>query len=245
MSRLMKIGLVLVLPLGLAAIAAAEEPRQEIEWNQGIHPAGLTGVPGRIFDEVRGPIDDTEELVPFLKHGSKSDDTTIEGKSITAVKYVYKYQPATFEMYSTTTSLEPTLYMATQFEPRSCSAFIRVDFNVQVSLVPGPDSFAACGYTIYVKEDGGDGHIENPGEIECGGDDTCGYLRQFGDELVSALWLGAITNVQQYTAASTSNFFRARCHRKYEIQAHIYPVHFEGPGLVYLNAGFLGLTSGK
>lgn len=235
-----------VLVFGIAATVAAEGPAPELERNLGINPAGLVGVPGPIFEEVRGPIEDTEELVPFLKHGhGEDDDRVIEGKSITAVKYVYRDQPAVYQSYETTRSLEPTLYMATQFEPRSCSAFIRVDFNVHVSVVPAPGTFAGCGYTIYVKEDGGDGHIENPGEIECGGDDTCGYLRQFGDDLVTAVWLGAIDGVDQYTAAATSNFFRARCHRKYEIQAHVYPVHFEEPALVYLNAGFLGLTSGK
>ena len=245
MSRILKIGLLVALPLGLAAIAVAEEPRPDIEWNQGIHPAGLIGIPGPIFEEVRGPIDDSEELVPFMKHRDNYDDKTIEGKHITAVKYVYRDQPAEFQTYSTTNTLQPTVYMATQFEPRSCSSFVRVDFNVHVSVVPAPDKFAGCGYTIYVKEDGGDGRIEYPGEIECGKHDTCGYLRQFGeDDMISGLWLGATTNVDLFTAASTSNFFRARCRRKYEIQVHIYPVHYQTQGTVVLNGGFIGLTSG-
>lgn len=245
MSRVLKIRLVMLLVLGFAAAVAAEGPAPELDRNLVANPAGLVGVPGPIFEEVRGPIEDAEELVPSVKHGSADDDRSIEGKLITAVKYVYQEQPAEFQMFETTATLDPTLYMATQFKPRSCRAFIRVDFNVHVSVVPAPGKFAGCGYTIYVKEDGGDGRIENPGEIECGGDDTCGYLRQFGDEEVTAVWLGAIDGVDQYTAAATSNFFRARCHRKYEIQAHVYPVHYEEPAMVYLNGGFLGITSGK
>jgi hypothetical protein len=246
MSRLLKMCSVVVLAVGVAAAVAAEGPSPEVEWKHRIHPAGLIGVPGQIFEEVRGPIEDTEELVPFLKHGLKVDDRTIEGKSFTAVKYVYRDQPADFQNYLTTNTLDPTLYMAAQFAPKSSSTFIRVDFNVHVSVEPAADKFAGCGYTIYVKEDGGDGRIENPGEIECGGDDTCGYLKQFViDGWVSALWLGATTNADQYTMASTSNFFRIRCRRKYEIQAHVYPVHFQAQGSVVLNGGFLGLTSGK
>lgn len=236
----------LAMALGLAAVCVAGGPRPGIERSHPFDPAGLKGVPGSIFEEVRGPIDDSEQLVPFLKHHYEQDDTTIEGRFITAVKYVYRTSPADPVYLDTTTSLDPTFYMATQFKPKSCNAFVRVDFNVQVSLVPGADNFAACGYTIYVKEDGGDGRIENPGEIECGGDDTCGYLKQFveEDDFVTALWLGAIANVDQYTAASTSHFFRARCRRTYEIQAHVYPVHSWYTGLVVLNGGFLGLTSG-
>jgi len=247
--RALRVFSILVLALGLAAIAVAEDPRSDDDRLHEFSPGSPFCVTGPVFEEVRGPVDEVEELGWAKKRDSEST-RTLSGNYITAVKYVYRDQPPHPKIYPTTNSLDPIVYMTAEFKPKvvefmpgRCYAFVRVDFNAQISVVPGSGSFAGLGYAIYVKEDGGDGHISHPGKDKCGGDDTCGYLKQ----TKWGLWLVGSTNELQFNSAATSNFFRARCHRKVEIQAHLFPVNGwkEEPGEVTVNAGFIGLTSGK
>lgn len=248
MSRLLRIGSVLVLALGLAPIAAAEDPRLESERNQGFFPGGLVRVDGPIFEEVLGSSEGDGVFAPtnkkFIGH-----EKTLEGNVVTTVKYVYRDQPPEFQIYPTTNSLDPIIYMTAQFEPKgieiipdACSAFVRFDFNAQVSLVPSRDGFAGLAYAIYVKQDTDSGDIEYPGEIKCGADDVCGYLEQ----TQYWLWLAASSKVLNYGSTAISHFFKARSNRILEVQVHLFPIYDpkHQPGEVYVNAGFIGLTSG-
>lgn len=242
MPRESLVFLVLVLALGFAVSAVAGDPHSASDRTHGLSPGSPFCVNGPIFEQVRGSLDEGAELEQATREGY-DDGTIVTGKLVTAVQYVYRDQPPEFLIYDTTDSLEPIVYMATQFTPKSSNGFIRVDFNAQVSVVPSPGGFAGLGYAIYVKEDGGDGHISHPGEVDCGGDDICGYLEQ----TAVGLWLVGSTNELQFNSAATSNFFKTGCRRKLEIQAHIFPIHGyqDEPGQVYVNAGFIGLTSGK
>jgi hypothetical protein len=232
----------LVLALGLAITAVAEDSRSESEQLYGFSPGSPFLVVGPIFEEVRGPIEGDHDFLG-AKSGRYMDKQKLSGKYVTSVHYEYRDQPPEFQTYIPANSLTPIVYMTTQFKPRSYSGFVRVDFNAQVSVVPGPGGFAGVSYALWIKEDGGNGHISNPGEVDCGGDDICGYLEQ----TIYSTWLVGSTNEEQYNSVATSNFFKARSRRKLEIQVHlfiIYDPNFD-PGLVTVNSGFIGLTSGK
>lgn len=248
MSRSLKTCLVAVLALGLAAIAAAEDPRSESERTRGFFPGGLGRVDGPIFEEALASLEQNGVFAPtnkkFVGH-----EKTLEGNVVTTVKYVYRDQPPEFQIYPTTNSTDPIIYMTAQFEPAgieiipgACSAFVRFDFNAQVSLVPSRDGFAGLAYAIYVKQDTDTGNIEFPGEVECSQDDICGYLEQ----TQYWLWLAASSKVLDYTSTTISHFFEARMNRVLEVQVHLFPIYDpkHRPGEVYVNAGFIGLTSG-
>jgi hypothetical protein len=242
MRRSVQVCLVIVMVGWLAGVAGGAEREAADRDPRGFAPGRPFGPLGPVFERVRGAVDETPGA-PDIMSKVVGDPATVDGRSITGVQYTYRNQPPEFQVYATASDLDPIVYMSTQYTPRCWTSFVRVDFNAQVSLVPGEGGFAGLGYAVFVKEDGGDGAIEYPGEALCGGDDTCGYLEQteFG------LWLAASTNALQYGTVATSNFFSVRCHRTLEIQAHIYPVHGseEAPGEVYVNAGFIALTGGR
>jgi hypothetical protein len=224
-----------------AVIANAREPGSRTDRLRGLSPAGPQCVIGPIFEEVRGPLAEPADS-SSTKRAKDLSAESASGWRINSIELVYRDQPPVFQVYETSSSAQPIVYMSTQFKPRTKAGFIRVDFSAQVSLVPAAGAFVGVGYSLYVKEDGGDGEISLPGEITCAGDDVCGYLEQTAD----GLWLAASTNELHYSSVSTSNFFRANMYRRVEIQVHLYPINDVGqePGEVYMNGGFIGINAG-
>jgi len=207
----------------------------------GISPEGAFCARGPVFEEIRSvtPIEGADEL------GSTklTQDASLRGKYFTKVKFYYESQPAVFVEYETMPGFPPeTVYMAKQFRPKSYDGWIRVDFNALVAVTPAPGDFAGLAYSLYVKEDGGDGTIENPGVPACGGDDTCGYLEQ----TFNAPWLVATSNEFSWVSVARSDFFKAQGQRRVEVQVHLYPIHEAGqdPGNIIVNNGLLAFSSG-
>jgi len=102
--------------------------------------------------------------------------------------------------------------------------------------------FAGLGYALFVKEDGGDRTIENPGVMTCGGDDVCGYLEQ----TYNAPWLVATDSHFVWSSVGRSDFFKASGTRLYEVQVHVFPIHAGAvAGLVVVNNGTMMISSGR
>ena len=137
MSRCLRMCSVLVLAFGLATIAAAEDLGSESERTKGFFPGGLVRVNGPIFEEILGSDEENRVFAPTNKNVIESEKT-LEGNIVTTVKYVYRDQPPEFQIYPTTNSFDPIIYMTAKFEPKgieiipdSCSAFVRFDFNAR------------------------------------------------------------------------------------------------------------------
>ncbi len=202
-------------------------------------PAGCQGcVRGPIFEEVREKIPTTEIKAPDYSQG-----TSLSGQILTTTELYYRDQPASMQTYTTQPGFPSEIvYMYKQFRPSNRDAWIRVDFGALVSIVPPSGAPAGLAYTLYVKEDGGDGVIANSGISTCGGDDTCGWLQQ----TYNAPWLLNCDAQRVWASVNTSNYFQVSGTPLLEIQVHIYPMH-EGStaGTVYVNNGFMAISSGK
>ena len=204
-----------------------------------ISPEGCPGcVRGPIFEEVRGDTSPSESKAPDYSQGA-----SLTGQILTSVEFHYRDQPASMQTYTTSPGFPTeTVYMYKQFRPSNRDAWIQVDFGALVSVVPPTGNKAGTAYALYVKEDGGDGTIANPGLSTCGGDDTCGYLQQ----TFNAPWLLNCDSQRVWASVMTSNYFQVSGTPLLEVQVHIYSMH-EGSvsGTVYINNGFMTFSSGK
>jgi hypothetical protein len=219
--------------------AWADEPK--IERSRVLSPRGAYCVTGPIFEQVR-PVEAAEEA-DGVATSKVSQSESLNGRWLTAVQFSYESQPPEGLTLTTAKPFPPEfVYMAEQFKPNRSNAWIRVDFNVLAAVTPPLDAAAGLAYALYVKEDGGDGTIEHPGVMTCGGDDTCGYL----DQTYDAPWLVATSKDFVWASVARSDFFKARCKRKVEVQVHLFPMH-EGatPGTAEVNFGTLIFSSGK
>jgi len=210
--------------------------------SRGFSPEGAFCVKGPVFEKVRSvtPLEGVDEFGSTkLTQGS-----SLRGKILTKVKFYYESQPAVPRYIETVSGIFPpeVVYMAKQFTPKSEDAWIRVDFSAMVSVTPPSGGFAGLSYALYVKEDGGDGTIENPGVMACGGDDICGYLEQTYD----APWLVATSNEFVWTSVARSDFFQAEGKRRVEVQVHLFPIHESGFDSidVVVRFGLLAFSSG-
>jgi hypothetical protein len=231
---------VLALAFMAAGSALAEGPKRARP--HGLSPSGAYCVTGPIFEQVR-PVESIAETDggAFRKF---SQEEALKGYQFSAVSFSYESQPPMPLILDTQEPFPPeVVYMAEQFKPNRTKAWIRVDFNVLAAVTPAPEESAGLAYALYIKEDGGDGTIENPGVMTCGGDDTCGYL----DQTYNAPWLVATSKDFVWASVARSDFFRTRCKRKVEVQVHLFPIHELGgnPGLAEVNFGTLILSSGR
>jgi hypothetical protein len=218
----------------------AEEPK--IVRSAGLSPWGAYCVTGPIFEQIR-PVESTDEADRVFAAKFSQEDS-LSGKLLSAVKFSYESTPPFPLSLETQPGFPPeTVYMAEQFQPRHSNAWIRVDFSALVAVTPALGESAGLAYALYVKEDGGDGTIEYPGVMTCDGDDTCGYL----DQTYDAPWLIATSKDFVWASVARSDFFKARCKRKVEVQVHLFPIHEIGAdsGMAEVNFGTLALTSGK
>ena len=241
MRRCQILGLTAVLVLACIATGSASDDESKIRRTPGFSPWGAYCVSGPIFEQVR-PVEPVEEA-DGIAATKVSQSESLSGRWLTAVQFAYESQPPVPVALDTQAGFPPEfVYMAEQFGPNRSNAWIRVDFNALAAVTPPQGKAAGLAYALYVKEDGGDGTIEHPGVMTCGGDDTCGYL----DQTYNAPWLIATSKDFVWATVARSDFFRARCKRKVEVQVHLFPIHEGGrPGLAELNFGTLIFSSGK
>jgi len=231
----------LVLAFMVTGYAWADEPKEGRL--PEFSPEGAFCLTGPVFEKVRSvmSMDGADEL-GYTKF---TQDVSLGGRYLTKVKFYYESQPAGAWNIETVLNFPfpaEVVYMAEQFKPDRYNAWIRVDFSALVSVTPAAGDFAGLSYALYVKEDGGDGTIENPGIMTCGGDDTCGYLEQ----TYNAPWLVAASNGRSWTTVTRSDFFEARQKFKVEVQVHLFAVHEAGnmSSVVVVNNGLLAFSSG-
>jgi hypothetical protein len=241
MRKCLFVGSVVALMLWCLAASAVWAGAPEADRSHGWSPSGAYCVTGPIFEKIR-PVESAEEgdLVVAAK---VRQDESLHGGVVTDVEFSYESQPPTTLTLTTQPGFPPEyVYMAEQIKPKKRSAWIRVDFSVLAAVTPPSGKAAGLAYALYVKEDGGDGTIEYSGVMTCGGDDTCGYL----DQTYNAPWLIATSKDFVWASVGRSDFFKARCRRKIEVQVHLFPRH-EGPkaGIAEVNNGTLILSSGR
>jgi len=239
MRRLVKVGMVFGLALATPMVVGAQFRDAGTHHSSGLSPEGCKCVRGPVFEKVRRGLSWETGQLDGLKY---SQGASLKGQILTTIDMFYRDQPAVFQTYETQSGFPPEIvYMDQQFRLSNRDAWVRIDFSALVSVSPDSESFAGLAYALYVKEDGGDGKITNPGELLCGGDDTCGYLEQTYD----APWLVATEDRAVWASASRSDFFQTKGTRFYEVQVHVFPIHFGTAGSVTLNFGTLMISSGK
>jgi hypothetical protein len=241
MRRRLSFGSAVVLVLACVAVGAVWAGALKEVQPRGLSPSGAYCATGPIFEQVRPvePSVDGEDTVA----AKASQEESLKGRLLADVQFSYESQPPTSWIFTTQPDFAPSfVYMAEQFRPRRFNSWVRVEFNVLAAVTPPSGKAAGLAYALYIKEDGGDRTIEFPGEMTCGGDDTCGYL----DQTFNAPWLVFTSKDDVWSSVGRSDFFRARGRRDVEIQVHLFPIH-EGPiaGEIELNNGTLIITAGR
>ena len=242
MRRCAIVGLTAALVLVFVATGSAWADGPEERRSTGLSPWGAFSVTGPIFEEVRSV--SSVEGADRLEAAKISQDDSMSGRFVSTIRFTYESQPPELLIFDTAENPPPpVVYMAEQLQPKIQNAWIRIDFSVLAAVWPAPDEAVGLAYALYVKEDGGDRTIDNPGEVTCGGDDTCGYL----DQTYDAPWLITSSNGYATASAARSDFFRAYRKRMVEVQVHLYPVHEDGGPPAHAGAKFgtLILSSGK
>lgn len=235
-QMLMALGLVLATTvIAHAQIGEMGAPR----W-QKLSPTGCNCARGPVFEKVR--LDPSEET------GQPGDlkftqGASLDGQILSTIDMVYRDQPPSVQTYPTQSGFPPEIvYMAVPFQPSNRGAWVRIDFSALVSVSPPVGNVAGLGYALYLKEDGGDGTIANPGVMACGGDDTCGYLEQ----TYNVPWLVATDSNEVWASVGRVDYFKAYGTRRYEVQVHVFPIH-DGAvaGSVAVNNGTMMISTGK
>ena len=240
MRRLFQTALVSGLVLATTAGVHAQVRDVGAGRRTGLPPNGCNCVRGPVFEKIRTDLNEETGLPDYLKY---EQDASLSGRTPAAFHMFYRDQPPSPQTYVTESGFPPEIvYMAEQFRPSYQDAWARVDFSVLVSVVSPPEHIAGLAYALYVKEDGGDGMIENPGVMTCGGDDVCGYLEQ----TYNAPWLVATDSHFVWSSVGRSDFFKASGTRLYEVQVHVFPIHAGAvAGLVVVNNGTMMISSGR
>ena len=240
MRRLTQTGLVFALLLATTTIAHAQYREVGPRLRSGLSPTGCNCVQGSVFEKVRTDMSGETGGPEGLKY---EQDVSLSGQLQTTIDMFYRDQPPSSQTYVTQSGFPSEIvYMAEQFRPTNLDAWVRIDFTALVSVTPPAYRHAGLAYALFVKEDRGDGTIDNPGEMACGGDDTCGYLEQ----TYNAPWLAAADSFDVWSSVGRSDYFKAVGTRLYEVQVHIFPIH-EGPvaGSVTVNNGTMMISSGQ